>query len=680
MKSHIGESSASARRDMTIRLFGVLLLVSALAGFGPPSAVAATGSAPSMPAWQQAISKLQVPGQGCFRASYPAIRWQASTCSSVHPKTPQRFGGPEPSRQASGGAPQQVGGPASDYVAVTTSPTTEADGSFPSVTCTASPGCQVTETGLYGNQGTAASNVYSIQLNSNDDLPAPPGCSSAADPSACVGWQQFVYDSKLKIIQVQPALIGYENACPGAFNTPDSSGNCYDENENSANVPLLTPEELSSDSVKLVGQANSVTDTVKLIVSGQGYAATASDKTVNLAGNWIATQFGVYGDAGGGEAHFSAGTDLKVSVATHSGTTAAPLCLLESSYTAESNNLFLQPAPTLGTQPGPTMETDQNSSQPTSPAACAAAHGIGDTHLETFNKLLYDYQAQGDYDLVTTGAPPPARAPGPAQAPGRAHASGPAQAPSPAASASAPRFTVQERQVSGAPSWPNASVNKAVAAQVGSSDVAVCTAPTRLEIDGSTVSLASGTRRVLPDGASVTVNGNVYLIRDGSGNTVQATVQSGSTPHVDVAVGLGKWPEPVQGLAANAGNSDNAIESRGGAVFTAPFAFGQLYGAYGRSWLLPKDQDLLSACNGRTDGVVSRNPAQPFYADNLPGRIRASARAACVTAGVRSAALLDACTIDVAVLGRQAVAVYRTLPAPAVWGVARARCRKAEWP
>ncbi len=510
-----------------------------------------------------------------------------------------------------------------------------------------------------------------VQLNTNGDLPATSSCASAPQGSSCTGWQQFVYDSNLKIIQVEPALLGYDATCTGTFHTSDGAGNCYDENENTMSVPLLTPEELASDSVTFLGQANSVTDTVKLIVSGVGYAATAPDDLVDLAGNWTIAQFGIYGDRGGAEADFSAGTDLKVNLATHSGTTVAPQCAMAQpiNSTGESNNLYLQPAPTLSTQPSPTMETEQTSNPPTSPAACATAHGVGDTHLETFNNLFYDFQAQGDYELVSTGTPPPP--PPPVDSPV-------ARPVGPDATDTAPTypsfFTVQERQVSGAPSWPNAAVNQAVAAQVGTSDVAICTAPTQLEINGSPVSLADGTQLALPDGASVSLNGNVYLISDGNGNVVQATVQSGNTPHIDVSVGLGQWPEPVQGLLANAGSSDNAIESSDGTVFTAPFAFSQIYGPYGNSWLVPADQDLLSACNGEAGGVVDSDPTQPFYASDLPPQVGASARATCVAAGVQSAPLLDACTVDVAVLGDQAADVYQTLPAPAAWGVVGTGC------
>jgi hypothetical protein len=363
---------------------GASALVGVMIGFGPPVANAATVSAPG---WQQAIAALPVPGQGCFIASYPAVQWQPTTCSSVHPTVPQQFAGPELGQTQVAGAPQEVGGcnnNSCDYAAQTAAPMTEAQGSFPVVTCAASP-C---ETGLYANAGSAAANIYSLQLNTNYNLPATSSCSTAYIPSSCTGWQQFVYNSYLKEIQVEPALLGYDNNCTGTFNSSDGAGNCYDENEHATTVPLLTPQQLASDSVKFLGQVGLVngteTDTVKMIVSGTSYAATAADSLINLNGNWTDAQFGLYGDAGGGEANFIAGTDLKVNLVTHSGTTMAPQCVPFNS-TGESNNLFLQPAPALGTQPAPTMESDQNSNQPASPAACATAHGVGDTHLDTFN-------------------------------------------------------------------------------------------------------------------------------------------------------------------------------------------------------------------------------------------------------------------------------------------------------
>ncbi len=303
------KAKVSVLRRMTTSV-AALVLVSALVGRYP----VANAAEVSTPAWQEAIAALPVPGQGCFTASFPAVQWQSTACSSVHPKIAQQFAGPSPNEDGANAVPQQVAGCAGnscDFAAQTASPMTAAEGSFPSVTCASSP-C---ESGQFGNAGAAGNNIYSLQLNTNFNLPATSSCSTALVPSACTGWQQFVYDSDLKEIQVEPALLGYDNTCTGTFNTPDGAGNCYDENENTASVPQLTPQQLMSDSVKFVGQVGLVngteTDTVKMIVSGTSSAATAADNLVNLAGNWTDAQFGLYGDRGGGEANFIAGTDMR---------------------------------------------------------------------------------------------------------------------------------------------------------------------------------------------------------------------------------------------------------------------------------------------------------------------------------------------------------------------------------
>jgi len=68
---------------------------------------------------------------------------------------------------------------------------------------------------------------------------------------------------------------------------------------------------------------------------------------------------------------------------------------------------------------------------------CAVA--VGDTHITTFDGLHYDFQAAGEFVLVDNG----------------------------------PDFIVQNRQASGAPTWPNADVNKAIAVRMGKTTVAV---------------------------------------------------------------------------------------------------------------------------------------------------------------------------------------------------------------
>jgi hypothetical protein len=524
---------------------------------------------------------------------------------------------------------------------------TGADGSFPSVTCAASP-C---ESGPF-EDGPVEPNAYSLQLNTDNSLPATQSCSTASAPTNCRGWQQFVYDSHLGEIQVEPALLGYINhPCPPSFEGPDPVGNCYDVHENAATVPKLTPQELMSESVLFSGQVGLVngtlTDTVKMIVSGTAHAATAPDKLVNLSGHWYFAQFGIYGDRNGNEADFIAGTDLKVNLMTHSGTTMAPQCVAFNT-TGESNNLFLQPAPTLdpgtGTAPGmaPSIESEQKSNPPTSPAACASGNGWGEIHLNTFGcascstHLSYNFQASGDFQLAAAPLP-----------------------------SGGPPFNVQARLIPFAAN-PNLSVSQDIAAQVGPSQVAVCNAPLRLEINRHAVQLASGHRVGLPGGGSVSRQANVYLIRDRHGDSVRAALNSYlGVSYLDTWVGLGRWPTTVRGLLANAGNQANAVESSGGTVVTPPFSFGKFYKEYGNGWRVTPAQDLLSACGTK---FASGNPTENYEASSLPHQEFLSAHAICVSAGVRAPALLDACILDVAVLGKKAVNVYRTLPTNVIWG------------
>jgi hypothetical protein len=574
-----------------------------------------------------------------------------------------------------------------DFFARVTGQLTSATGSF-KVTPT-TPGGAFSETGNVAGKAPAQANSYAVQLN----VPvfSATQCQIAAVPANCFGWEQFFYSSSncgsacFNGVEIEYWLIRYNNPnlpfsttpganynppCPSALPLADGTGNCYLNPVVTPVSPVLPVTDLNN--MTLTGSAAAGGDQATLTDGTQAWTnSPTADDLLGLAtnGNWNGTEFNVFGDEDFDQAVFSGVQSIQVTTVLHNGTTSAPSCSTTFTgsngtnqlfwATGETNNLFLAAPPTLGTQPSPTMAFNETSTAPSVTPSCADAAGVGDTHLDTFNNLFYDFQAQGDYELVSTGAPSPPSITAPSVT----------ATPAVAAVATASPFTVEERQVSGAPSWPNAAVNQAVAAQVGTSDVAVCTSPTRLEIDGSTVNLADGTQQILPGGASVALNGNVYSIRDGGGNSVQATVESGNTPHVDVKVGLGQWPEPVSGLLANAGNSDNTIESSLGTVFTAPFSFSDIYGPYGSSWLVSANQDFLSACDGEGGGLASSNPTQPFYGPDLPPQVFTAARAVCVAAGVQTAALLNACTVDVAVLGDQGANVYRTLPPPAVWGI-----------
>jgi hypothetical protein len=297
-------------------------------------------------------------------------------------------------------------------------------------------------------------------------------------------------------------------------------------------------------------------------------------------------------------------------------------------FTAETNNLSFGPTAPASTVPGPAV-IFQQSIAGGAMSNCAAAVTVGDTHLRTFDGLFYDFQASGDFTLAQTE----------------------------------PNFVVQTRQVSGAPTWPDATVNKAVATQMGKSKVAICL-PARLIVDGNNIDVPDGKSFSTPEGVDIRRAGNTYVVTDQTGNSVRAVLNPG---WIDVFVGLGRWPTTVTGLLANAENNVNKIAARDGTVLTNPFSFDELYNRYGESWRVAQNDSLLSACDDRR--VERGNPSRPFFAKDLDRSTYDRTRAVCVAAGVKGEAFLDACTLDVAVIGNdEAAKVFVTLPQPVAVG------------
>src|SRR6185369_9437099 len=116
--------------------------------------------------------------------------------------------------------------------------------------------------------------------------------------------------------------------------------------------------------------------------------------------------------------------------------------------------------------PGPAVIFTESSAGGAS-SNCKAATTVGDTHLTTFKGLMYDFQASGDFILAEVQ----------------------------------PNFVVQARQVSGAPTWPNASVNSGIATRMGKTVVTLCL--NGLAIDGKPTVLSDGKSISTLDGVDV---------------------------------------------------------------------------------------------------------------------------------------------------------------------------------
>jgi len=372
-------------------------------------------------------------------------------------------------------------GSAVDFSAVVSGHIKSATGSFDSMD-------GVTSETNNGNPDT-----YSLQLNS--EFFVSPACAGAANPNVCKGWQQFIYSTTFASAFIQYWLIDYAAPCPAGW-TP-LSVHCIKNSVNAAAVPAQPIANLLH--MSLTGTANAGgTDTIMMSIPGNpNLNAMNQDDVLTLSQGWKLAEFGIFGDGGSSDATFNVGSTMAVRTTVDDGTTSAPTCELEG-FTNETNSLNLVPPCCVygGTSPAVVFWLSSN---PGATSACVGGTSIGDTHLTNFNGLLYDFQASGDFLLAETN----------------------------------PGFVVQTRQKSGAPTWPNASVNKAVAMRLGRTHAAVCVEPTRLIVDGKQRDLADDTSLALPTGVRVARSGSTYLFTRPSGESVRAEV---NTSYINVSV------------------------------------------------------------------------------------------------------------------------------------------------
>lgn len=538
-------------------------------------------------AWRRSMQKLPLPARGCFKAAFPRIKWNQVRCAARRR--------PKPMAPSHGHRPFTVGH-GNNYSAEVTGTMTEAEGSFDNVTGVNS------ETGALSQHSTTQyPNVYSLQLNAK---PFPtPACNGGG--GGCIGWQQFVYASADQQLLIQYWLEFYGPTCPNGWYS-DGFDDCYTDGPNIATVAQEPISQLPN--LRLDGMASaSGNDTVMLFIGSNQVTAANMGNMLDLGSAWTGAEFAVVGDCCDTEANFNTGATIVTRTKVLNGTMNAPTCVLDG-WTYETNNLDLGTEMVQGGAAPALVATESNAGNAPTPS-CSSGTGMGDTHLTTFKGLLYDFQASGDFTL--------------------------AQAP--------PNFTVQTRQVSGAPTWPNAAVNSAVGTRIGPTRVAVCL-PNRVEVNGMPRSVTPGNPLYLAGGVDVSRAGNAYLIRGPNGERVRAEV---NPTWIDVFVGLGRSDMPVRGLLANANGNLDQLATSNGAVLTEPFSFDTLYGRYGQSWRVKPGQSLL--CGREVKPAV---PSKPFYAHNLAPGVAQHARAICTRAGVRKGALLDACTLDVAVIGR----------------------------
>jgi hypothetical protein len=568
------------------------------------------------------MAQVPLPKQGCFESSYPRKEWQEVSCVPAPniPMPPRQ--GPRPFVVGSGN--DISAGAPSGFIST-------AIGTFDTVTNVTSVSSPI------GNAGAPVTDAYTLQINTNffqGSVCNGHGPQSGTGPP-CSGWEQFVYANNPNtgpgILFIQYWIIAYNNTCPPVtsgqpWNTFQFNSNpdiyCYKNGNNGMGVSVPNQPIANLLQLRMNGTVSSTADSAGLS-TGNPLNPTlytlGGDNAVNAAAGWQVAEFNIFGyggnSAGGGQASFNSGANIVPRTQIIYGGNAPPYCVAQG-FTGETNNLSFGPTAPGAPPPGPAVIFTESTGGGAA-SNCAAATTVGDTHLTTFGGLFYDFQASGDFVLAEVGSD----------------------------------FVVQTRQVSGKPTWPDASVNKAVATRMGKTQVAVCLGSAgnettaKLHVDGKATQLDDGKSISLPDGVDILRRGNLYLIMGQSGDSVRAVVHP---TWIDVSVGLGRSPAKVRGLIANHNGNVNQIEARDGTVLTTPFPFQDLYHRYADSWRVSPRESLLSACGQEVESGI---PSKPFYASDLPPEVREKALAVCIAAGVKPGPLLDACTLDVAVIG-----------------------------
>ena len=319
----------------------------------------------------------QPPRPGCFTSGYPSNQWQEVPCTTALavPFPPAR--GPRADTVGNG----------NDVSAKVSGLISEAVGSFDSVTGVTSE----SGTGTFGGP-----NAFTLQLNSN--FFASPACSGAANPSNCLGWQQFVYAnvSCPHCAFIQYWLINYSATCPSGWMA--SGGDCF-TNSAAVNVPTQTITNLIN--LSLTGQANSGGNDIFIMAVGTNvYSVQGVDTVVFLAQGWQAAEFNVVGDCCASQADFNTGSTIVVRTSVNYGSLNAPSCLGQG-FTGETNNLNFAapPAAKQGILPA-ILFTE--SSAGGAPSACASATGVAGTQTLGSDKLAqtHDFNGDGKSDIL----------------------------------------------------------------------------------------------------------------------------------------------------------------------------------------------------------------------------------------------------------------------------------------
>ncbi|MCJ2542471.1 VWD domain-containing protein [Thermostichus vulcanus] len=276
------------------------------------------------------------------------------------------------------------------------------------------------------------------------------------------------------------------------------------------------------------------------------------------------------------------------------------------------------PTPTPTPTPTPLPECED----------CSDGFTIGDPHFKTLDGLYYAFHGQGEFWLVKSDDD---------------------------------EIQIQTRQIP-VRTGANVTLNAAVAIKMGSQRLGFYGPQVR--VDGAPISINVGNRFVFQNGGVLLrESSSRYRLVWPNGEFVRVNIfnePSFALQSVDLEVFISSTRlGRVSGLLGNFDrNRANDITTRSGQTLLPPVALDDLYNVFGESWRITQSESLFDYEPGQDTSSFVGMPTEFVTSESLDPDERDAAEAVCRSRGITDPALLEACTVDVAIAGEAFASVF----------------------